>query len=118
MRYAIEHPGEVTRNLHASEVGWRETSRCQLIKQELEETGIAFVDQRHIGIDVAQTLCSRQATEACTNDNDVWTPHPSHWPVQPPSTGNATPVIERAPSLHRKAQTAPSSSTVTKRLVG
>src|SRR5262249_46753674 len=38
--------------------------------------------------------------------------------VQPPSTGNATPVIEAAASLARNTVSAPISSTVAKRLLG
>jgi len=43
---------------------------------------------------------------------------PFQWAVQPPSIGNATPVIEAAASLARKRVSAPSSSTVAKRLFG
>src|SRR5215831_10488345 len=38
--------------------------------------------------------------------------------VQPPSTGNAMPVIEAAAPEARKTESAPSSSTVAKRLLG
>ena len=40
------------------------------------------------------------------------------WAVQPPSTGSAVPVIEAAPGEHRNTASAPSSSTVAKRLLG
>src|SRR6516225_6873997 len=95
------------------------------------ERSAALEDEHHLSAGICAKFIDRISNHCLRHAIHRGLPHIAKGPlqtakqlsqfqcaVQPPSTGSAMPVIEPAASEARKTDSAPSSSTVAKRLLG